>query len=206
MVSDAYPKQLEQYLQAVEGQLSPLSNEDRSEVIRELRSHVWDSVNGDFSQNALTSALATLGPPKQVAQINLRMRVASAEVNNRTPWRAARALARLAFLGGEGLWVFILSSIGYAFAGCWLLTALAKPFAPDRIGLWLIPDTQGELSLSLGRHGAGAVGQDIFGWWIIPMGLMIAGACGVAMYRYDVRFVRRIANSSEWASRPPTRA
>ena len=167
---------------------------------------MWDSVNGDFSQNALTSALATLGPPKQVAQINLRMRVASAEVNNRTPWRAARALARLAFLGGEGLWVFILSSIGYAFAGCWLLTALAKPFAPDRIGLWLIPDTQGELSLSLGRHGAGAVGQDIFGWWIIPMGLMIAGACGVAMYRYDVRFVRRIANSSEWASRPPTRA
>lgn len=41
---------------------------------------------------------------------------------------------------------------------------------------------------------------------IIPVRLMIAGACGVAMYRYDMRFVRRIANSSEWAARPPTRA
>ncbi|MGO9512400.1 MAG: HAAS signaling domain-containing protein [Steroidobacteraceae bacterium] len=198
MASDAYPEQLEQYLQAVAGHLTSWSHEDRLEVIRELRSHVLDTVNGDFSQDTLTSALAKLGIPRMVAQINLRMRVASAEVNNRTPWNAAKTVARLAFLGSEGLWVFVLSSIGYAFAGCWLLTALAKPFAPDRVGLWLIPDAQGDLSLSLGRHGAGALGHDILGWWIIPLGLVIAGACGVAMYRYDLRFVRRMANSSVW--------
>ena len=133
MASDAYPEQLEQSLQAVAGHLTSLSKEDRREVIRELRSHVLDTVNGDFSQEALTSALALLGPPKKVAQINLRVRVASAEVNNQLPWYAARAVARLAFLGSEGLWVFILSSIGYAFAGCWLFTAIAKPFAPDRV-------------------------------------------------------------------------
>jgi len=196
MANDAYPEQLERYLQAVAGHLTSLADEDRLEIIRELRSHVLDSVNGDLSQEALKSALAKLGLPRNVAQINLRMRVARAEIKNRTPWYAARAVARLAFLGGEGLWVFILSSIGYAFAGCWLLTALAKPFAPDRVGLWLIPDARGDLSLSLGRHGAGALGHDVLGWWIIPLGLVIASACGVAMYRYDQRFVRRMARLS----------
>jgi hypothetical protein len=196
MANDACPEQLEQYLQAVAGYLTSQSDEDRLEIIRELRSHVLDSVNGDFSQDALTSALAKLGLPRKVARINLRIRVASAEGNNPTPWHTAKTVARLAFFGGEGLAVLVLSSVGYAFAGCWLLTALAKPFAPDRVGLWLIPDAHGDLSLSLGRHGAGVLGHDILGWWIIPLGLVIAGACGVVMYRYDRRFVRRIAGLS----------
>jgi len=205
MVSDAYPEQLEKYLRTVEGHLSSLSDGDRLEVISELRSHVLDSVDGDLSPSALTTALAMLGPPKSVAQVNLRMRVASAAANNRTPWNAAKTVAHLALLGGEGLWVFVLSSIGYAFAGCWLLTALAKPFAPDRIGLWLIPDAHDDLSLSLGRHGTGAMGYDILGWWIVPMGLLIGIACCAAIYRYDLRFIRRLVNSSDWPTPLPTR-
>ncbi len=67
MANDACPEQLEQYLQAVAGYLTSLSDEDRLEIIRELRSHVLDSVNGDFSQDALTSALAKLRLPRKVA-------------------------------------------------------------------------------------------------------------------------------------------
>jgi len=160
-----------------------------------------DSTDGDLSEPALTRALVALGTPKDVAQLNLRMRVVGANINNWSPRDIARAVTRLALLGGEGLWVFVLSIVGYTFAGCWLLTALAKPFAPDRVGLWLMPDAQGDVSLSLGRHGAGTVGHDIFGWWIIPLGLTIAATCAAALYRYDVRFLRRVANSR----RLPTR-
>jgi hypothetical protein len=200
MVSGAYPDVLENYLQAVAGNLSSMSSEDRLEVVRELRSHVLDIVDGDLSEDKLTRALAALGPPKGVAQINLRMRVARAAVSDCTPWSTSRTLARLACIGGEGLWVFVVSSLGYAFSGCWLLTALAKPFFPDRVGLWVLPDAGGDLSLSLGRQDSGAVGNDIFGWWIIPIGILLAIACGVAVFRYDLRFVRRVADAS---LRPP---
>ena len=178
MVSGAYPDALEKYLQAVAGNLSSMSSEDRLEVVRELRSHVLDIVDGDLSEDKLTRALAALGPPKSVAQINLRMRAACAAVSGRTPWSTSRTWARFACVGGEGLWVLVVSSVGYAFSGCWLLTALAKPFFPDRVGLWVLPDAAGDLSLSLGRHEFGVVGNDIFGWWIIPMGISLAIACG----------------------------
>jgi hypothetical protein len=98
--------------------------------------------------------------------------------------------------------IFILSLTGYAFAGCRLLTALAKPFAPDRVGLWLLPDPTDDLSLSLGRHGAGAAGHDILGWWIIPIGLTVGVICAFLTYRIDLRFIRELASPQSTGVRP----
>jgi hypothetical protein len=39
------------------------------------------------------------------------------------------------------------------------------------LGLWLLPDSTGDLSLSLGRHGPEVIGQDLLGWWIVPIGI-----------------------------------
>jgi hypothetical protein len=128
------------------------------------------------------------------------MRAASVAVDHGMPLTVARTLTRLASLGGQGLLTFILSLTGYAIAGCWLLTALAKPFAPDRVGLWLLPDATGDLSLSLGRHGAGVTGHDILGWWIIPIGLTVGIVCAVLTYRFDLRFIRQLARRQSSAT------
>lgn len=78
----------------------------------------------------------------------------------------------------------------------------AKPFAPDRVGLWVLPDPTGDLSLSLGRHGTGAAGHDVLGWWIIPIGLAVGVACAVLTYRVDLRFIRQLARPQSTATSP----
>jgi hypothetical protein len=190
----AHPELLDKSLQTVEGHLKALPPEDRLEVVRQLRSHVLDRVKGDVSGANVAAALATLGEPQEIARINLRMRMAATAVEHGTPLTVARTLARLAAFGGQGLLMFLLSLSGYAFAGCWLFTAFTKPFAPDRVGLWLLPSTSGDVSLSLGRHGAGVIGHDVLGWWIIPIGLTIGFVCAFATYRFDLRFIRRLAS------------
>jgi hypothetical protein len=104
-------------------------------------------------------------------------------------------------LVGNGLVTIILSLAGYAIAGLWFLTAVAKLFVPDRVGLWLLPDATGDLTLSLNRHALGAVGHDILGWWIVPMGLTVGGICAFLTYRFDVRHFRRRAVSRAAAQR-----
>ncbi len=150
------PEPLEVYLLTVRDHLQSLSPKDSSEIIRELRSHVLDRVKGDLSIATVSATLTRLGDPQEIARINLRMRAAAVAVAHPTPLTVARALRRLAAIGAKAFLIFILSLTGYAFAGCWLLTALAKPFAPDRVGLWMLPDPTGDLSLSLGRHGFGS--------------------------------------------------
>jgi hypothetical protein len=202
VVSAVRPEPLEMYLRTVRDHLQSLSPEDSSEILRELRSHVLDRVKGDLSNATVSATLTRLGDPREIARINLRMRVAAVAVAHPTPLAVARTLSRLAAIGGKGFLIFILSLTGYAFAGCWVLTALAKPFAPDRVGLWLLPDPTGDLSLSLGRLGAGAAGHDILGWWIIPIGLMVGAICAFLTYRIDLRFIRELARPQSTGVRP----
>jgi hypothetical protein len=203
MVSAVLPEPLAMYLQSVEDHLTSLTQEDRSEVIRELRSHVLDRIKGDSSDAAVNAALRRLGDPWEVARINSRMRVAAGSATHGMPLTLASTLARVATLGGKGLCTFILSLTGYAFAGCWLLTALAKPFAPDRVGLWVLPDPTGDLSLSLGRHGPGVAGYDVLGWWIIPIGLVTGVVCAVVTYRVDLRIIRQLVRRQSAETSPP---
>jgi hypothetical protein len=201
MVSAVHPEPLEVYLQAVEEHLQSLSPEDSSEIILELRSHVLDRVKGDLSDATVSATLTRLGDPREIARINLRMRLAAVAVAHPQLLTAAGILSRLVAIGGKGFLILILSLTGYAFAACWLLTALAKPFAPDRVGLWLLPDPTGDLSFSLGRHGAGAAGHDILGWWIIPIGLLVGAICAFLTYRIDLRFIQELARPQRTVAR-----
>jgi hypothetical protein len=201
VVSAVHPEPLERYLQTVKVHLQSLSPEDSLEIIRELRSHILDRIEGDLSDATVSATLTRLGDPREIARINLRMRVAAVAVARPTMSTGARTLSRRAALVGKGCLIFILSLIGYVFAGCWLATAIVKPFAPDRVGLWVLPDPTGDLSLSLGRHGAGAAGHDILGWWIIPIGLAVGAICALLTYRIDLRFIRELARPQCMAGR-----
>src|SRR5258708_30024890 len=191
MVSAVRPEPLEVYLQTVRDHLQSLSPEDSSEMIRELPRQVLDCVKGELSNVGAT--LTRLGDPLEIARINLKMRMAGVAVDHPTPLTVVRTLSRLAAVGAEGLLVFILSLTGYAFASFWLAIAMAKPFVPDRIGLWLLPDPTGDLSFSLGSHAAGTAGHDALGWWIIPLGLVAGFLCAFLTYRIDLRFMKELA-------------
>lgn len=142
----------------------------------------------------MRDVLQSLGEPRQIARVNVRMRGP----------QGSRSILQMLVLAGHMLVSIALSLAGYAFAACWMLAALAKPLAPDRIGLWLLPDPSGDISVSLGRHAVGAAGQDLLGWWIVPLGALIGIASAALTYRYDLTVLRRLApRSATSASQTP---
>jgi hypothetical protein len=80
--------------------------------------------------------------------------------------------------------------VGYVLSGSLLLTAVTKPFIPDRVGLWR---TEDDFSLHLGFAQPGP-GIEMLGWWIVPIGL-IGGAAGMwlttRLARWAIRGIRR---------------
>jgi hypothetical protein len=197
------PEQLESYLEDVRRNLRGLPDADIAEIVLELRSHVLDSVAADASDADIRAVLTKLGDPSEVARANLSMRVAADAAGRASPFAVTSAIARLASLSFRGAFTLLISLLGYGFAACWLLTAIAKPFAPNRVGLWLMPDSTGDLSYSLGRHDPVPGGHDLLGWWIVPLGLAIGLAVAFLTYRFDLRAIRRMARqkTSEGLSR-----
>lgn len=145
------------YLDSVRAGLRELPEAQAAEIVEELRSHIQERAerSGALSDEALAAALERLGPPAELAALYVAEKAVPRPERHATPKRAA-ILALLASLGG------------YMLAAAFGISALMKPFAPDRAGLWrLEPDT---FSLRLG-FGAPPGGLDALGWWIVPVGL-----------------------------------
>jgi hypothetical protein len=186
-------EQLESYLDRVRHSLRGLAPAEVSEILQELRSHVMDFVAGDMSDARVKHALERLGDPQEIARMNMSMRVAARSLDRRSPVSVLQATIRLARLSLRGAFTLFVSLIGYAFAASWLITALAKPFSPQRVGLWALPGKAGDLSLSLGSHGGSVAGHDLLGWWIMPVGLLVGIATAYLTYRFDLSAIRRMA-------------
>jgi hypothetical protein len=87
------------------------------------------------------------------------------------------AVGRLAGVSLYGFFTFLVSIIGYGIAVGFLLTAVVKPFAPDRAGLF-VSDPH---SFSLGVVDHPATAHELLGWWIIPIGVIIGGLADLAV-------------------------
>ena len=158
MQNAAQSESLQAFLRELHSKLRSLNEQDRNEVLLELRSHVLERAAGDLSEPNIRCILGTLGSAAELARVNLEMRPSE-------PLLPKHRVSIMGVIKGGVYWVSVsLASVaGYGFAACWLLTAIAKPFAPDRVGLWRLADPSGDLSLSLGRHGPAVIGQDLLG-------------------------------------------
>jgi hypothetical protein len=184
-------RRLDAYLAELRRRLAPLPETDRDEIAAELRSHVLDSAGPAPAESAVAEALERLGPAEDLAAQYVTHHDLSGVERSRSPWAIVRGLARLAGTGIAGLSALAACLLGYALAACFAFAAVRKPTAPDRVGLWRLgPDT---ISLTLG-FGARPGGEELLGWWIVPIGLL-AGAGLVwlttAFGRLCVRRLRR---------------
>ena len=193
MPSAKAPEKLDAYLQEVRANLRGLPSAEVSEILMELRSHVLDFAAGDLSDARIAEALEKLGAPREIARLNMSMRVAAQSLDHRGLVAVGGTLLRLARLSVRGLVALIISIMGYGLALSWLITALAKPFAPDHVGLWLVPEKGGELAVSLGAHSGTVAGHDLLGWWVVPIGIVLGIGIGYLTYRYDLSAIRRMA-------------
>jgi hypothetical protein len=185
---------LQEYLATLAIELRGLPGPEVAEIVRELHGHILERLAGDWDNSRVCDVLRRLGDPRAIARGYVEAGAHTgtgsglADKTRRTPvsclTRGARTLARV-------LAASVGSALAYGFAACWLFTALAKPFQPARVGLWLMPDANGDLNLSLGSHGTADIGRDLLGWWVVPIGLALGAATALLTWRWNGRLLRR---------------
>lgn len=187
---------LEKYLNELEAGLRSLPAEERREIVAEIRSHVLDAAreSGQLSAAAIQASLVRLGPARELASRYVMQSMAARAYSSGSHWLALRTIYRWARLSVAGFAAFVVTLIGYGVAACFAYAALAKPFAPHRIGLWRLPEPH-DLSLSLGGvDNPGA--QELLGWWLIPVGIALASLFFFLTQRFVMWALRRFRSSS----------
>jgi Protein of unknown function (DUF1700) len=169
---------IDNYLKVLRKRLSGLSETVADDIVKEIRSHILDKalLAGEITGGSVASALSDLGSPEELASQYLTDDLLTRAQTTRSPWLVLRSLFRWASLSLVGLCVLTFSSLGYFVAGSFALCAMLKPLHPQTAGLWLLPSPDGDYSISL-RLGFGSLpadGRELLGWWIVPIGLILA--------------------------------
>jgi len=177
---------IDAYLLRVKEKLWGMPSAQVSEILAELRSHILDSVgtpNAAGSPNAVEDTIERLGPPEALAEIWTENLMTQAETS-RSPWRVMRTLFRLAIKSAWAFGACLVSLTGYLAAIGFFVCAVAKPFYPDRVGLWW--DARSHTLVGLAFIWPGPSDRELLGWWIIPLGLFIF----VFLFFSTTRFAR----------------
>jgi hypothetical protein len=190
MTREAAMAHLDTYLDQVRRRLHALPASEVEEVLAELRSHVLDRVEGALTPRSVEQALDALGSPAEVARLNVTERALATVDDSPAPVRVLRALYRIATVSVVGVFVFLASLFGYSLALGFFLVAVMKPFQPGRVGLWRVPEPGDPNSFSIGIVEAAPGREELLGWWIIPLGLVLAAALAYLTWRFGVASVR----------------
>ena len=165
--------------------------------MQELRAHVLDKVEGAPTPQRVEAAIAALGSAREVARLNLTERVAAEMARDRSPFIVLSGVTRLAGLSLSGFLVFVISLTGYGVALSLLVTAAVKPFLPNHAGLWRTPDPRFGYHWALGVEFPAPGGQEMLGWWIIPIGAVGGLLAGYLTWRFGIFAVRQMRRSAQ---------
>jgi HAAS len=185
-------RKMDEYLKELRGALSSLPDREAHDIVEEIRSHIRDSseTGGALSPESVAATLERLGPPRELASMYRMEHLAERAERTRSPWLALRLIFHWAGLSLSGAWVLLVSLVGYSLSACFLISAVAKPFNPQRVGLWRLDDPQDSWSLHLGFRAA-PQGTEILGWWMVPLGLLVGAGLFLLTFRLGWRSVKR---------------
>jgi len=178
-ISEDSQRKIDGYLTTLRKRLRGLRDEDASEIVEELRSHILDRamVGGIVTPAGVDAALDALGSPEELAGQYMTDDLVARAQTSGSLLLILRSLFRWASLSVGGFFILIGSLVGY-FLGFFLAwAAILKPIHPQTAGLWMMPKPGGdyEFSLHLGFAAAPAGAHEVLGWWIIPIGILGVG-------------------------------
>lgn len=191
---------LDRYLSQVRAGLRGLPPEQVDEILRELGSHLQERAEerGGPDEQAMQDSIEALGEPEQIAGQYLTQNLFSRTAATRSPVLMAQTLFHWATLSLEGFAIASISLFLYLLGAGSITLAVAKLFRPDRVGVWVqvIPSEPEAHSISIGGVNGLASGHDLFGWWLVPLGLFIGLSLIIATYRIDLAFIARFRRRS----------
>lgn len=179
------------YLARLESALAGVPPAERSEIVREIRAHILDSVAGSNDpQDATDRVLRLLGTPEDLANRYAAESLFTRARFSFSPWLLVRTSWRWAKLGMRGMAVFFLAIVGYSMALGLTISVFAKPFIPG-VGLWL-----GREGLNVGVPNHRALNHELLGQWFVPVIAVCAFAAAIGTTHALRWLIRRRPSSS----------
>jgi hypothetical protein len=184
-------EQIETYLAGLDEALKGMRREERDEILKEIRTHILDSLPNN-PQAAIEPVLRALGAPERLAE-HYRTEFLLAQASHSfSPWLLLSTAWRWAHTGVRGFVVFLVAALGYGAAVTFLITVLLKPFLPNQVGLWV-----GRGTLEFGTPGPQAGLHEVLGRSYIPVTMLLAFGAAVGTthaLRWLIRTRRRPAH------------
>ena len=182
---------LERYLRQVRSGLRSLPETEVTDILAELRSHIMECTAGGAHGSVATvdAVLEALGRADEVASQYLTENSLAAAASSRSPWLVLRSLFQWATASAAGFVVLILSLTGYLLGLPMIVMALIKPFAPGHVGLWVDMHSPHH-SVFFGIPYDPQPGQEMLGWWLVPVCLVLGIAVLVATLQFDLWCLR----------------
>lgn len=184
-------QKIELYLRQVRSGLRNLPEPQVAEILQELRSHIVERAQsgGTLSNSVTEATLQALGRPLEVASLYVAENVMARAESSRTPWMVLRSVFFWATLSLKGFVVLTVCLIGYMFGAAFFLAALAKPFNPHSVGLWMTGSNS--YSLMLGMTDSARPGRELLGWFLIPVGCSLGGGTILLTTHFGLWCIRR---------------
>ncbi|MGB3471551.1 MAG: hypothetical protein WBA51_12075 [Erythrobacter sp.] len=163
---DSYFAELDQLIE-------PLGQDGR-ELRDDLELHLLEGLGltaGRASTPAqLRDALAKLGRPIEILRPVLADSYLSQGAQNFNPVTISKGLFHTLLAGGSRVLAGFAFAIGYLFIAIFVAIALAKPFWDEHVGVFRYPDG----TMAAGFVARSAAGEELLGWWFIPVALTLA--------------------------------
>jgi hypothetical protein len=128
-------ERIETYLASLAHALGGARREEREEILREIRTHILDSL-GESPRDAVEPVLRALGTPQRLADQYRTEFLLTQASHSFSPWRLFSTTWRWAKTGLRGCVVFLIALFGYGTAFTLAISVMLKPFV-HRIGLWV---------------------------------------------------------------------
>lgn len=157
---------LDAYLTELDQALASMGDDERKEIIQEIRAHLADSAAAEAGDEAqrMAGAIRRLGSARVVGQAYLSEALLERASHGLRPGLTAKGL--IAALGG-GLWMTTLGLVfafGYLALTIIAISTIGKLFIPAS-GLWFHDDGGWSLSFQTMPDS-----REVLGWWIVPIG------------------------------------
>jgi len=187
---------IEQYLKRVRSGLRGLPDEDVTDILNELRTHISERMESASSAD-VEVVLQSFGKPEEIAALYVSESLIERAVSSRSPWTILRTLFHWSTLSVMGFVVLTVCLIGYAFGVSFFIAAVAKPFNPHGVGLWYRHDPL-DFSLHLGGFTGPSGGErELLGWWLVPVGFSLGGGTILLTTRFALWSLQRLGRSRQ---------
>jgi uncharacterized membrane protein len=166
---------IEIYLSQLANALAASAQPERDEIVREIRTHIQDSVSSASDpETAVARVLRLLGSPEELAERYTTENLLTRAGHSFSPWLLLRTSWRWAKLGIRGTSVFLVALFGYTTAFALTVAVFLKPFMPSKVGMWV-----GSEGLNVGVPSHPEVMHELLGRWFVPVIAVAAFAIAV---------------------------